>query len=202
VTLLDTPAVVVDLDRLERNLERWQAHCDRVGLANRPHVKTHRSVEIARRQLALGAAGITCQKLGEAEVMADAGITDILVPYNIVGAENALTGTARATWDLTSPNLGGVSTLQGFADGFSTNRTGTVSFKIAQSDTAGWTADVYRLGWYGGDGARLYANLTPSGGQVTSSQAQPAPADADPDTTLLSADCAGWSTTCTPRSAW
>ncbi len=87
MTLLDTPIAVVDLDRLERNLERWQAHCDRVGLTNRPHVKTHRSVEIARRQLAHGAAGITCQKLGEAEVMADAGITDILVPYNIVGAE-------------------------------------------------------------------------------------------------------------------
>ena len=87
MTLLDTPAVVVDLDRLERNLARWQAHCDRIGLANRPHVKTHRSVEIAQRQLALGAAGVTCQKLGEAEVMADAGITDILVPYNVVGAE-------------------------------------------------------------------------------------------------------------------
>jgi D-serine deaminase-like pyridoxal phosphate-dependent protein len=87
VTSLDTPVAVVDVDRLERNLERWQAHCDGVGLLNRPHVKTHRSVEIARRQLALGAAGITCQKLGEAEVMADAGITDILVPYNIVGDE-------------------------------------------------------------------------------------------------------------------
>jgi D-serine deaminase-like pyridoxal phosphate-dependent protein len=87
VTSLDTPVAVVDLDRLDRNLERWQTHCDAVGLLNRPHVKTHRSVEIARRQLALGASGITCQKLGEAEVMADAGITDILVPYNIVGGE-------------------------------------------------------------------------------------------------------------------
>jgi D-serine deaminase-like pyridoxal phosphate-dependent protein len=87
LTSLDTPVAVVDLERLERNLERWQAHCDAVGLLNRPHVKTHRSLEIARRQLALGAAGITCQKLGEAEVMADAGITDILVPYNIVGDE-------------------------------------------------------------------------------------------------------------------
>lgn len=87
MTSLDTPVAVVDLDRLEHNLERWQAHCDAVGLLNRPHVKTHRSVEIARRQVALGAAGITCQKLGEAEVMADAGLTDILVPYNIVGGE-------------------------------------------------------------------------------------------------------------------
>jgi len=87
VTLLDTPVAVVDLDRLDRNLRRWQDHCDRVGLANRPHVKTHRSVEVACRQLELGARGITCQKLGEAEVMADAGVDDILVPYNIVGAE-------------------------------------------------------------------------------------------------------------------
>lgn len=82
---VETPAVVVDVDRLERNLARWQAHCDAVGLANRPHVKTHKSVEIARRQIELGAAGITCQKLGEAEVMADAGLDDILIPYNLLG---------------------------------------------------------------------------------------------------------------------
>ena len=69
---LDTPVAVVDLERVNRNLERWQAYCDRVGLANRPHVKTHRSVTIARRQVELGAVGITCQKLGEAETMADA----------------------------------------------------------------------------------------------------------------------------------
>ena len=50
-----TPAAVVDLDRLEANLARWQEHCDRVGLANRPHVKTHKCVEIARRQVELGA---------------------------------------------------------------------------------------------------------------------------------------------------
>jgi D-serine deaminase-like pyridoxal phosphate-dependent protein len=82
---LDTPAVVVDVDRLQRNLGSWQAHCDTVGLANRPHVKTHKSVEIARRQVGLGARGITCQKLGEAEVMAEAGIDDILIPYNLTG---------------------------------------------------------------------------------------------------------------------
>jgi len=82
---IETPAAIVDLDRLERNLSRWQEHCDRVGLANRPHIKTHRSVAIARRQLELGAAGITCQKLGEAEVMVDAGIDDILISYNLLG---------------------------------------------------------------------------------------------------------------------
>jgi D-serine deaminase-like pyridoxal phosphate-dependent protein len=80
-----TPTAVVDLDRLEANLARWQEHCDRIGLANRPHVKTHKCVEIAQRQVALGAAGVTCQTLYEAEVMVDAGIKDVLVPYNIVG---------------------------------------------------------------------------------------------------------------------
>jgi D-serine deaminase-like pyridoxal phosphate-dependent protein len=80
-----TPTPVVDLDRLESNLARWQEHCDRIGLASRPHVKTHKCVEIARRQVALGAAGVTCQTLYEAEVMVDAGIKDVLVPYNIVG---------------------------------------------------------------------------------------------------------------------
>jgi D-serine deaminase-like pyridoxal phosphate-dependent protein len=80
-----TPALVVDVDRLEANLARWQHHCDRAGLANRPHVKTHKCVEIARRQVALGAHGVTCQTLHEAEVMVDAGIDDVLVPYNLVG---------------------------------------------------------------------------------------------------------------------
>jgi D-serine deaminase-like pyridoxal phosphate-dependent protein len=83
---IETPAAVVDADGLERNLARWQEHCDRHGLANRPHVKTHRCVQIARRQLSLGAVGITCQKLSEAEVMADEGCSDILVAFNIVGA--------------------------------------------------------------------------------------------------------------------
>lgn len=56
-----------------------------MGLVNRPHVKTHKCVEIARRQLDGGAAGLTCQKLGEAEVMADAGFGDLLIPYNLLG---------------------------------------------------------------------------------------------------------------------
>ena len=85
MTELDTPAAVVDLDRLETNIARWQAEADRLGLANRPHVKTHKCVEIARRQLDAGAVGLTCQKVGEAEVMADAGFTELLIPYNLLG---------------------------------------------------------------------------------------------------------------------
>jgi D-serine deaminase-like pyridoxal phosphate-dependent protein len=86
VTLdVTTPAAVVDLDRLESNLTRWQEHCDQVGLSNRPHVKTHKCVEVALRQVELGARGVTCQTLHEAEVMVDAGVDDVLVPYNVVG---------------------------------------------------------------------------------------------------------------------
>lgn len=80
-----TPAVVVDLDVVERNIARIQEMCDEVGLANRPHVKTHKSPVLARLQVEAGARGITCQKLGEAEVMAEAGLDDILISYNLLG---------------------------------------------------------------------------------------------------------------------
>ena len=81
-----TPAVVVDLDRVERNIARVQALCEKAGVANRPHIKTHKSPVLARMQIAAGARGITAQKLGEAEVMVDAGIDDILISYNLIGA--------------------------------------------------------------------------------------------------------------------
>ena len=80
-----TPVVVIDLDRVERNILRVQKLCDAAGMANRPHIKTHKSPVLAKMQLAAGAKGITCQKLGEAEVMADGGIEDILISYNLLG---------------------------------------------------------------------------------------------------------------------
>ncbi|HEV2675221.1 MAG TPA: alanine racemase [Aliidongia sp.] len=82
---LETPVPVIDLDRVERNLAKMQAYCDQHGLKLRPHIKTHKLPQFALRQLALGAGGITCQKLGEAEVMADAGVTDILLSYPMIG---------------------------------------------------------------------------------------------------------------------
>jgi D-serine deaminase-like pyridoxal phosphate-dependent protein len=83
---LETPCVVIDLAKTEANLARAQAHATANGYALRPHFKTHKLPCFAKRQIELGAVGITAQKLGEAEVIADAGITDIFVPYNIVGA--------------------------------------------------------------------------------------------------------------------
>src|SRR5215216_1842849 len=83
---LDTPAVVVDLDIMDRNLSRMGDYCRAHQLLLRPHTKTHKIPELAKRQIASGAHGITVAKLGEAEVMLNAGISDILIAYPIVGA--------------------------------------------------------------------------------------------------------------------
>src|SRR6202163_4611682 len=97
-----TPAAVIDMDRVERNIARIQATCDAAGVANRPHIKTHKSPMLAKLQVAAGARGITCQKLGEAEVMADAGIDDILISYNLIGDEKmARLGALQAKANMT-----------------------------------------------------------------------------------------------------
>src|SRR4051794_321152 len=83
---LETPCVLIDVARVEANLARVQAHANANGYSLRPHIKTHKLPRFARRQVELGAVGITVQKLGEAEIMADAGLPDIFLPYNIVGA--------------------------------------------------------------------------------------------------------------------
>ncbi|HJP92142.1 MAG TPA: alanine racemase [Pyrinomonadaceae bacterium] len=85
VSELETPAVVVDLDILDRNLSQMGSYCREHQLRLRPHTKTHKIPELAKRQIASGATGITVAKIGEAEVMLDAGITDILIAYPIVG---------------------------------------------------------------------------------------------------------------------
>ena len=82
-----TPCAVIDMDKVERNIARVQAACDAAGVSNRPHIKTHKSPMLAKMQIEAGAKGITCQKLGEAEIMADAGINDILISYNLIGDE-------------------------------------------------------------------------------------------------------------------
>lgn len=83
---IDTPAVIIDVDRASANILRAQAYADKHGIKLRPHIKTHKLPFWAEKQLEAGATGITCQKIGEAEVFADAGITDIFLPYNILGA--------------------------------------------------------------------------------------------------------------------
>ena len=96
---LETPVPVIDIDVVERNLRKWQERCDKAGFANRPHIKTHKLVPLAKAQIDLGAKGITVQKLGEAEVMAEAGITDMLLTFNVVGSHKLerLADLARRT---------------------------------------------------------------------------------------------------------
>jgi D-serine deaminase-like pyridoxal phosphate-dependent protein len=85
ISELDTPALLVDLDRLEENLRRVAGYCSEHGLRLRPHTKTHKSPLIGRMQISHGAAGLTVAKVGEAEVMLSSGTPDLLVAYPIVG---------------------------------------------------------------------------------------------------------------------
>lgn len=82
---LDTPCLVVDLDAMERNIRRVCESCRSHGVAWRPHAKSYKSGAIGRKVVDAGAIGVTCAKLGEAEVMADAGVRDLLIANPIVG---------------------------------------------------------------------------------------------------------------------
>ena len=81
---LDTPAIVIDLDRVEARISGMATVMRERGVALRPHTKTHKSIELARRQLAAGASGLTVATLGEAEVFAAAGIDDLFVAYPLI----------------------------------------------------------------------------------------------------------------------
>lgn len=93
---LPTPALIVDVDRVERNLRLAQEAADRAGVALRPHTKTHKIPRFARRQLELGAKGVSVAKLGEAEVMADAGLDDLFVANTVMGTDKARRAAALA----------------------------------------------------------------------------------------------------------
>lgn len=84
---METPAVKIDLSTVDSNIARVQRIFDDLGVDFRPHIKTHRIPSFAKRQINAGACGITCQKIGEAEIMAEFGINDILITYNIIGEE-------------------------------------------------------------------------------------------------------------------
>ncbi len=83
----DTPALVIDLDVFERNLDAMAKACGRFGVRLRPHAKTHKSPVIAAKQIANGAVGVCCQKVSEAEVLAGAGIHDVLITNEVIGSQ-------------------------------------------------------------------------------------------------------------------
>ena len=79
---LDTPAYLVDLDIMERNIASMAERCRNLEISLRCHTKSHKIPEIAHQQIGAGALGIACQKIGEAEVMVSAGIKNILIPVS------------------------------------------------------------------------------------------------------------------------
>ena len=119
---LDTPCVLVEARRVEANLVRAHEHLRGLGLSVRPHVKTHKIPALAHWARRLGATGITAQKIGEAEVMADAGLDDILVPYNILGT--AKLARLRALHERVSLSVTADSApvVAGYAEAFDASR--------------------------------------------------------------------------------
>src|SRR5690348_17243339 len=99
VSEIETPALLADLDVMERNLQRVADYARAHDLRLRPHTKTHKSPLTARRQLQLGAAGLTVAKVGEAEVIMEAAPADLLMAYPVIGRSKLerLMAVARRT---------------------------------------------------------------------------------------------------------
>lgn len=132
---LDTPAVVIDLDKMQRNIQDMHARCREVGIPLRSHTKSNKIPEIAHMQLRAGSIGICSQKVGEAEAMVAGGVTDILIPFNIIGAakvERLLRLARRANITVA---VDSVDTAQGISAG-ARQSGGTVHVWI-EMDTGG-----------------------------------------------------------------
>ncbi len=130
---LETPVPVVDIDRLEANISHLQRYLDERGIANRPHIKTHKIPAIAQMQVNAGAVGITCQKVSEAEVMADAGFTDIFIPYNIVGESKLARLMALAKRVAVSVTADSAYVIRGLSD--AAQRAGLTLAVLIECDT-------------------------------------------------------------------
>ena len=133
IAQLETPVAVVDLDKVETNIAWLQSYLDRHNIVNRPHMKTHKIPEIAHMQMDAGAVGICCQKLDEVEAMAQAGIRDIFLPYNIVGEAKLarlMHLTRRVHMSVTADSE---FTVKGLAD--ASRREGTILPVLIEFDT-------------------------------------------------------------------
>lgn len=102
---VDTPALILDVDRFEANLDRMRDTAARFHVRVRPHAKSHKCPEIARRQIAAGAVGVCCQKVGEAEVFLSRGIDDVLITNEVVG-ERKLQRLVRLAHDHSRARVG------------------------------------------------------------------------------------------------
>ncbi len=139
VLQLSTPQPIVDEAVMAANIARVQSYMDGHGIAFRPHVKTHKIPQLGDQQLAAGANGINCQKISEAEIFADAGFDDILITFNILGAEKlsalrALNERVRLT--VVADNI---QTIEGLAGAMSAERPLNVQ---VECDTGGGRCGV------------------------------------------------------------
>ncbi|HEX5494968.1 MAG TPA: alanine racemase [Mycobacteriales bacterium] len=191
---LDTPVAVVDLPTLERNIARMAGALADRGVALRPHAKTHKSVQVARRQLAAGAAGITTATIGEAEVFAAAGVTDIFVAYPVWPSPPkarrlaALSGRCRLRVGLDSTDaagpLGEVARAAGGLEVLVELDSGEGRTGVPDPAGAVAVADAARR--HGLDVAGVFTH----GGHSYSSATAPGPAADDEVRTLLAAAAA------------
>jgi 3-hydroxy-D-aspartate aldolase len=118
---VDTPALLLDLDAFERNLDKLAATTKGMGVRLRPHAKTHKSAVIARHQMARGAVGVCCQKVSEAEAMVHGGVPDVLVSNEVIGAQKLarLAALAReARIGVCADNADGVDALSAAAQSY------------------------------------------------------------------------------------
>lgn len=137
---LDTPALTINLDILEKNIRETQEDCNKHNIHLRVHTKTHKIPEIAKMQLEAGAIGIVCQKVGEAEVMVEAGISDILIPYNIVGPLKVKRLTELCKRATMTVAVDSEITARGLSDGATQNNV-TIHILI-ECDTGGGRCGV------------------------------------------------------------
>ena len=121
VSAVDTPALLIDLDALERNIRRMQARVDGTKVRLRPHSKTHKSTAIAHMQIAAGAVGMCCQKVSEAEIMVEGGVRDVFISNEVVGdakIERVAALTCRAKVSVCVDHMDNARALAGAAQKF------------------------------------------------------------------------------------
>ena len=132
---LDTPSVVIDLDVLEKNIQVMADHCRDLGITLRGHTKSHKSPEIAKMQVAAGSQGIVCQKLGDAEIMARAGLDNILMTYNIVGRQKVRRLTELARFRRMTVTVDSLDVASGISE--QANIDGVTIGVLVEMDTGG-----------------------------------------------------------------
>lgn len=139
ISELSTPVPVVDEDVVAINIGRVQRYMDEIGLSFRPHIKTHKIPALAKHQLIAGGKGITCQKISEAMVFADAGCDDILLTFNVIGDEKLRALKTLQNKTALSVVADNETVIEGLARTFSADKPLTV---LVECDTGGGRCGV------------------------------------------------------------